>query len=131
MHLSIDHVQLPIPADGVPAARPFYEEVLGLREVRDPALDRAGTVRYALGPLRLDLSEGAYAGPAPQAHLALVVTDFVALLRRLQRAGVLLRHAPLADRDRAYVEDPFGNQLELIAQPREVAADGPHALSSV
>ena len=54
---SVDHVQLPVPIGGSKQARAFYEGLLGLREVRDPAHDRPGSLHYALGWGRLDLIE--------------------------------------------------------------------------
>lgn len=110
----VDHVQLPIPVGACRQARQFYEDLLGLREVRDPALDRPGTLRYALGTQRLDLTEGVYSGIAPQSHLALTVRGLAQLRTRLRQAGALHQEAPLLDADRVYVEDPFGNRLELI-----------------
>lgn len=110
----VDHVQLPIPVGGSPKARQFYEGVLGLRELRDPGLDRPGTLRFALVGQRLDLTEGSYTGVAPQAHVAFAVADVERVGAHLRQAGVLFQHAPLPDRDRLYVEDPFGNRLELI-----------------
>lgn len=116
----VDHVQLPIPVGGAAQARQFYEELIGLREVRDPALDRPGTLRFALGTQRLDLTEGRYTGIAPQAHLALRALALPRLTARLRAAGLPVQDAPLHDRGRIYVEDPFGNRLELIdADPEE------------
>ena len=66
---SVDHVQLPVPVGGSKQARVFYEELLGLRELRDPARDRPGSLHYALGWGRLDLREGMYSGVAPQARM--------------------------------------------------------------
>ena len=65
---AVDHVQLPLPAGAADRARDFYEGVLGLRPLADgPAPERPGTLRYRLGPQRLDLAEGAHAGSAPRA----------------------------------------------------------------
>ena len=116
---SVDHVQLPIALGGAPKARVFYEQLLGLHEVRDPQLDKPGTLRYALGWQRLDLTEGHYSGVAPQAHLALRVAGVDRLATRLRSAGVPVDDAPLFDRSRLYVEDPFGNRLELIEPEAE------------
>jgi hypothetical protein len=63
----VDHIQLPIPIGAAAQARAFYEDLLGLPEVRDPALDKPGTLRFSLGWQRLDLSEGRYTGVAPMA----------------------------------------------------------------
>jgi len=110
----VDHVQLPIPIGGAPRARAFYEQALGLRELRDPALDRPGTLRFSIGWQRLDLTEGAYTGIAPQAHLALAVSDAARVAARLRQAGFLVDDSLLFDRRRIYAEDPFGNRLELL-----------------
>ncbi|HWP20616.1 MAG TPA: VOC family protein [Burkholderiaceae bacterium] len=113
---SVDHVQLPIPIGGSPAARAFYGGRLGLREVRDPLLDRPGVLRYSLGWQRLDLSEGRYVGSAPQAHLALRVRDVPRIARALEAAGHPVDYSAFTE-GRVYVEDPFGNRLELIEPP--------------
>jgi catechol 2,3-dioxygenase-like lactoylglutathione lyase family enzyme len=113
---AVDHVQLSIPPGRAGTARAFYETLLGLPELRDPVLDRPGTLRYRLGAQRLDLAEGAsHVRSAPQAHLALQVSGLAALAARLEAARVPVERAPLHDRDRVYVDDPFGNRLELIA----------------
>ncbi|HEX2011367.1 MAG TPA: VOC family protein [Roseateles sp.] len=110
----VDHVQLPIPPGGARAARRFYQELLGLAEQRGPLLDRPGVLRFALGGAqRLDLSEGAYTGVAPQAHLALSVQDLTPLLQRLRAAGHPVDPAQLSE-GLAYTEDPFGNRLKLL-----------------
>jgi catechol 2,3-dioxygenase-like lactoylglutathione lyase family enzyme len=111
---SVDHVQLPVPVGSASVTRHFYEAVLGLRQLRDPALNRPGTLRYALGSQRIDLTEGSYTGVAPQAHLALRVANLQALKQRLLEADIPTLDAPLQDAARLYVEDPFGNRLELI-----------------
>ena len=109
----LDHVQLPIPVGGSRAARHFYERVLGLNERRHPALDQPGCLRYALGRRRLDLREGAYTGIAPQAHLALVVGNLAEILARFKAHAVTYEVSALEDR--AFVEDPFRNRIELIS----------------
>ena len=111
---AVDHVQLPLPLGGSPQARVFYEQLLGLRELRDPASDRPGALHYSLSWGRLDLREGHYTGVAPQAHLALRVSGLAAIALRLRRAGIVVDDAPLFDAGRLYVIDPFGNRLELI-----------------
>jgi catechol 2,3-dioxygenase-like lactoylglutathione lyase family enzyme len=128
---SVDHVQLPIPLGGAGRARLFYEQLLGLREVRDPVLDRPGTLRFSLGWQRLDLTEGHYTGVAPQAHLALRVDQLYAITRRLQQAGVRIDEAPLLDASRVYVEDPFGNRFELIENKASDVAGKHHRVTDL
>lgn len=118
---AIDHVQLPLPAGSLPKARAFYGELLGLQEVRDPVLDKPGVLRYRLGPQRLDLAESVTAGSAPQAHLALSVEGVSELSVYLRARGLpvdgpseLLQPGGGQALQRVYIEDPFGNRLELI-----------------
>ena len=111
----VDHIQLPIPIGAAVQARAFYEDLLGLPEVRHPTLDKPGTLRFSLGWQRLDLSEGRYTGVAPQAHIALRVRSLQSLTKALHAAGLRVDAAPLlSGEERIYVEDPFGNRIELI-----------------
>jgi catechol 2,3-dioxygenase-like lactoylglutathione lyase family enzyme len=110
----VDHLQLPVARGALAAARQFYEGRLGLTEVRDPALDRVGTLRFALGAQRLDLVESDSVAISPQAHLALRVIGVDALADELRGVGIPVDDAPLVDRPRIYVIDPFGHRLELI-----------------
>ena len=111
--VSIDHVQLPMPFRAGARAREFYQQYLGLEEVRDPWLDRPGTLRFAVGADRIDLCEGIYQPAASQAHLALVVNDLAPLVQRLFEAGYSV-DAQRLDQGHVYVDDPFGNCIELI-----------------
>lgn len=110
----VDHLQLPVARGALPLARDFYQRHLGLPEVRDPALDRPGTLRFALGAQRLDLVESDAVAISPHAHLALRVVGVEALAADFAAAGVPVDEAPLGDRARIYVADPFGHRLELI-----------------
>lgn len=121
----VDHIQLPIPMGASPKARAFYEVLLGLKEVRDPLLDRPGGLHFSLGWQRLDLREGAYTGVAPQAHLGLRVQSLQTLIHALNAAGHPVQIVPRATGEaRIYVEDPFGNRLELF-EPASHDIDSP------
>jgi hypothetical protein len=53
--------------------------------------------------------------PARKAHPGLRCTDLPALLDRLRERGVAVREdAAVPGIDRAFVDDPFGNRIELI-----------------
>lgn len=53
--------------------------------------------------------------PVRKAHPALVVSGFDALCTKLQASGLTVRpDTDLPGTRRCYVEDPFGNSLELI-----------------
>lgn len=112
---AIDHVQLGMPAGGEDAARTFYGDALGLREVqKPPQLAGRGGAWFASGTVAVHLGIEADFRPAPRAHPALVV-DLAAIRARLADASI-----PDEEDDsglpvkRCYVRDPFGNRIELV-----------------
>jgi catechol 2,3-dioxygenase-like lactoylglutathione lyase family enzyme len=53
--------------------------------------------------------------PARKAHLALLVTDLPELQAKLEASGYILKDdEPLEGFRRVYVDDPFGNRVELM-----------------
>jgi RimJ/RimL family protein N-acetyltransferase/catechol 2,3-dioxygenase-like lactoylglutathione lyase family enzyme len=112
--LELDHVQLPMPPGGLPAARAFWCGILGLREVpRPPDLTREGAW-FVRGVVRIHVGAEEGFTPPRRAHPALRVAGFDALLARLRAAGHELRMAETLDGlRRAHVADPFGNVVEL------------------
>jgi catechol 2,3-dioxygenase-like lactoylglutathione lyase family enzyme len=112
----LDHVQLAIPASGEDAARRFYVETLGLAEKPKPPLLALRGGCWFDGPgLRLHLGVDVDFRPARKAHPALLVRGLAALRQRLQAAGYTTRDdEPLEGYERFYVDDPFGNRIELM-----------------
>jgi catechol 2,3-dioxygenase-like lactoylglutathione lyase family enzyme len=121
---AIDHVQLAMPAGEEERARAFYGEVLGMVEVTKPsALRDRGGAWFRSGSVQLHLGVEAAFVPARKAHPALRCTDYDELLKRLQRVGCAVTAAGTLEdgAPHAYVDDPFGNRLELIGGPPEGA----------
>jgi ribosomal protein S18 acetylase RimI-like enzyme len=116
----LDHVQVAAPAGGEGAARAFYGELLGLPEVPKPERLRArGGVWFAIGDQQLHVGIEEPFAPARKAHPALAVPragELSALAARLEAAGRTVSW----DGPRFYVEDPFGNRLELLAPHAEL-----------
>lgn len=117
----IDHVQLAMPAGREGDARAFYEGVLGIPEVPKPeVLAGRGGCWFELGATRVHLGVEADFRPARKAHPALLVGD---LARFVGERGL---HATWADDVpglvHAYVDDPFGNRIELV-EARSPAGD--------
>jgi catechol 2,3-dioxygenase-like lactoylglutathione lyase family enzyme len=112
----LDHVQLAMPAGGEAAARRFYGDTLGIPEVRKPAhLARRGGCWFENGALKVHLGVEQDFKPARKAHPALVVSDLAALIKRLADNGYrVVEDEPLEGYDRRYVDDPFGNRIELM-----------------
>ena len=114
--VGLDHVQLAMPAGGEAAARAFYGDILGMREVQKPAqLSGRGGCWFEAPGAQLHLGVEAEFAPARKAHPALLVTDLEAL-----RAALAAAHVPITPDDtlpdvrRFYAADPFGNRIEFI-----------------
>lgn len=114
--VAIDHVQLAMPAGGEDQARAFYRDVLGLPEEPKPEpLARRGGCWFVDGPVQVHLGVEADFRPARKAHPALVVDDLAALVTRLEAAGHEVRTGDeVGGRVQRFVDDPFGNRIELI-----------------
>ncbi len=118
---AIDHVQLAAPAGCEVAARAFFGELLGLRELEKPqVLQARGGAWFALaGDQQLHIGVAEPFAPARKAHPALRLADepaLEALAERLQAAGApVIWDGELAGVRRFFTEDPWGNRLELLA----------------
>ena len=113
----LDHVQLAMPAGREDEADVFYRDLLGFDVIPKPEpLASRGGRWYASGDVQVHLGVEAEFLPAKKAHPALVVDGIDALAARLEQAGI----APRWEDDQpgmrhCYVDDPFGNRIELIA----------------
>lgn len=100
-------------------ARDFYSRLLGIPEkAKPPELAARGGAWFENAAVKIHLGVEADFRPARKAHPALLVSDLRKLVERLRAAGVEVVDDPLADHDRVYVSDPFGNRLELM-QPHD------------
>jgi catechol 2,3-dioxygenase-like lactoylglutathione lyase family enzyme len=117
---SLDHIQLAMPPGREAEARDFYQELLGIPEVRKPAnLAKRGGCWFECGALKVHLGVEGDFRPARKAHPAFIVDDLAALSAKLSKAGYPVRaDEPLKGYRRVYVDDPFGNRIELM-QPDE------------
>lgn len=119
---AIHHVQLAMPAGEEETAAEFYVGVLDLVQVeKPPHLAVRGGCWFEAGDVRVHLGVEEPFRPAKKAHPALVVDDLDALSRRGADRGVQVRPGDGVDGYRqAYVDDPFGNRIELLeAVPME------------
>jgi catechol 2,3-dioxygenase-like lactoylglutathione lyase family enzyme len=114
--VGIEHVQLAMPEGGETQARQFYTGVLGIPELpKPPHLAVRGGCWFEQGALKVHLGVEKAFQPAKKAHPAFVVEDLPALKKALAAAGITPREdEPLEGYDRCYVDDPFGNRLELM-----------------
>lgn len=114
--VALDHVQLAMPAGREADAVAFYEGLLGLPHVpKPPHLAARGGCWFERGALKVHLGVEAEFQPARKAHPALRVRDLPALRAALVSAGCrVVDDEPLEGHDRCYVDDPFGNRIELL-----------------
>lgn len=117
MILSIDHVQIAMPAGEEEKARAFYIDLLGFTEIpKPPELAKRGGAWFESGSTQLHLGVESDFRPARKAHPAFIVDHLDALLANIQTAGfeVDSSQPPLDGSKRAHVFDPFGNRIELM-----------------
>jgi catechol 2,3-dioxygenase-like lactoylglutathione lyase family enzyme len=114
--VGIDHVQLAMPESGEDQARAFYVGVLGFTEVPKPAnLAKRGGVWFTSGSAHVHLGVEKEFHPARKAHPAFQVDDLEALRISCDAAGcTVVEDEPLPGYHRFYVNDPFGNRIELL-----------------
>ena len=120
--VGLDHVQVAAPDGCETEARRFYGELLGLEELEKPPLLAArGGAWFRVGAQELHVGVAGGFVPATKAHPALRVSSAAAraqLAERLEEQGIEIRWADPAEipgRTRFFVDDPWGNRVELVA----------------
>jgi len=114
--VAIDHVQLAMPPGREAEAVAFYPGLLGLTErPKPPHLAVRGGCWFEAEGVKVHLGVEADFVPARKAHPALLVDDLPGLIDRLAAAGVEARdESGLDGYLQRYVDDPFGNRIELL-----------------
>jgi len=112
----LDHVQLAMPAGAEAAATAFYEGVLGIPRVPKPTeLEARGGCWFERAGLRIHLGPEVDFRPARKAHPALAVSGIEALCAELEACGHPVRRTEdVPGMPQWYVDDPFGNRIELV-----------------
>jgi len=121
---AIHHVQLAMPRGGEDRARAFYSGFLGIPEVPKPEeMAARGGCWFEQGPLRIHLGVEDDFRPARKAHPAILVDDLLGMLPGLIQKmppglGGGVRKSTVDVRPNGdasfYLDDPFGNRIELI-----------------
>jgi catechol 2,3-dioxygenase-like lactoylglutathione lyase family enzyme len=114
--IGLDHVQLAMPPGQESVAEAFYGEVLGFVRIPKPEpMASRGGCWFSAGPVALHLGVEADFRPARKAHPALVVHGLAALTGAAAAHGFAVRPNPdQPDGAGCYIDDPFGNRIELI-----------------
>jgi catechol 2,3-dioxygenase-like lactoylglutathione lyase family enzyme len=119
--VGLDHIQVAMPRGQEEVARAFYRDLLGLAELPKPAaLATRGGLWFQCGEHQFHLGvEDAFA-PARKAHPAFRVRAYGRLLQRLAENGFTIAvDNALPGVERAFVNDPFGNRVELVNADRD------------
>jgi catechol 2,3-dioxygenase-like lactoylglutathione lyase family enzyme len=117
---AVDHVQLAMPPAGEAEAEAFYQGILGIPRIpKPPHLAKRGGCWFESAAVKIHLGVEPHFRPAKKAHPGLLVDDLGTLAAELERAGHRVnRDEPLEGYERVYVDDPFGNRLELMEPTR-------------
>lgn len=113
---ALDHVQLAMPKGAEAEAEGFYCGLLGFGIIPKPEpLASRGGRWFGAGAVQVHLGVEDDFRPAKKAHPALRVQGLAELVERFEQAGISWRwDTELPGVQRAYVDDPFGNRIELI-----------------
>ncbi len=113
---AVDHVQMAMPTGGEAKATAFYEGILGVPRIAKPLhLASRGGCWFESETVKIHLGVEQDFRPARKAHPGLLVEDLARLTAELERAGHPVNSdLPLEGYERVYVDDPFGNRLELL-----------------
>lgn len=114
--IRLEHVQLAMPAGHEADAIDFYEGLLGIPQVPKPEhLAARGGCWFERGDLKVHLGVERDFRPATKAHPAFLVLDVRTLAEVIGAAGYrVIDDEPLDGYDRIYIDDPFGNRIELM-----------------
>jgi catechol 2,3-dioxygenase-like lactoylglutathione lyase family enzyme len=113
---ALDHIQLAMPPGEEERAAAFYETLLGITRVPKPEhLAARGGCWFESNGIKIHLGVEADFRPARKAHPALIVDGLDRLVEMLAGAGVAVQAGePLRGYSHVYVDDPFGNRIELM-----------------
>ena len=115
---TIDHIQLAMPPGRENEARTFFVAILEFIEIaKPPELAKRGGAWFTSGAVTLHVGVDPAFVPAKKAHPALRCADYIRVIGRLRERGIAMKPDPIPfdGRDHCYIEDPFGNRIELIA----------------
>ncbi len=113
---ALDHVQLAMPAGREAEAESFYCDLFGFTVLAKPEpLASRGGRWFTSGAVQVHLGVEEDFRPARKGQRALRMDGFDDLVAKLEEAGALWRwNEDLPGVRRLYVDDPFGNRIEVI-----------------
>ena len=113
---AFDHVLLAMPKGGEDRARDFYHGILGLEMIEKPAeLAKRGGIWFKFNDYELHLGVEEAFIPAKKAHPAFRAEELEIVKAHLSESGIsYIEDGELPDANRIFLEDPFGNRLEIV-----------------
>lgn len=113
---TIDHVQLAAPKGSEEKAREFFQGIFGLSEIEKPEeLKKRGGVWFKFGNNQIHIGIEEPFTPAKKAHPAFEIENIEELKQHLNAHEVnYIVDNNLPGANRIYVNDPFGNRIELL-----------------
>ena len=115
--LRVQHAQITIPVGAETAARAFYCDVLGLKEIPRPeVLQTRGGFWLEAGAFQIHLgTEDNVERAGTKAHLAYEVENLDAWREKLIKNGIeILEGIKIPHYQRFEFRDPFGNRVEFL-----------------
>jgi catechol 2,3-dioxygenase-like lactoylglutathione lyase family enzyme len=111
----LDHVNVTVPIGGEDAAREFYGNLLGMREIDKPdELKPRGGLWFEVAGIELHVSVEAEWAKTKR-HAAFEVDDLDSVREFLNANGVkTIDEETVYGKRRMAVYDPFGNKTELL-----------------
>jgi catechol 2,3-dioxygenase-like lactoylglutathione lyase family enzyme len=112
----LHHVQLAMPSNGEDRARAFYVDALGFEEIEKPTILKGrGGVWFTCAGVELHLGVEEPFVLAKKGHPAFGVASLDEAIWHLQAHKLAYRHdIDLPTIRRVYIDDPFGNRIELL-----------------
>lgn len=113
----LHHVLVTIPKGQETAARAFYCDVLGFKEIVKPAsLQGRGGFWLEIADQQLHIgTEDGVDRTLTKAHLAYQVDDIQAWVTKIEAQGITIGDSvPIPGFERFEIRDPFGNRIEFI-----------------
>src|SRR5690606_36809973 len=109
-------ILLSAPRDSEDEARKFFRDILGFEEVEKPEeLKQRGGVWFKFGDYQVHIGIEEPFTPAEKAHPAFEVIDLDDLMKHLDEHNVsYIEDEKLPGAKRIYVNDPFGNRIEIL-----------------
>lgn len=115
--IRVQHAQITIPNGVETAARKFYCDLLGLKEIPKPkVLQTRGGLWLEIGGFQIHVgTEDDFDRTKTKAHIAYEVENLDAWREKFAEAGVeIMEGIPIPHFSRFEFRDPFGNRVEFL-----------------